>query len=134
MEGNWDLEEEKLDEPSLPLVLNMFVNHGAVEFGEGLKAKKTVKQTKANINPYTKATVLLVLTREKMLLRSEITVPPLTGKCFVGSAMEVGGFSFSFFSLLSNRDPEAGIWLLERESGRKIGACSSCKEREIEQS
>lgn len=55
----------------------MLVNQGEAELEEGLKAKKTVKATKASMNPYTKTTVLLVLRMKKRLLRSEIKVPPL---------------------------------------------------------
>lgn len=46
--------KKEKNELELELVLElvkMFENQGAPEFGEGLKAKKTVKATKANMNP-----------------------------------------------------------------------------------
>lgn len=109
IEGNWDLLEEVEAESTLPggLALNMLVNQGAAEFGEGLKAKKTVKPTKANMNPYRKATVLRVLTMEKMLFKSEIRVPPLMGGCFVASAMVAeNGLPLSAFFLSAERQTQ----------------------------
>ena len=61
------------------LAEKMLVTQGEEEFEEGLKAKKTVKPTKANMK---KATVLLVLMIE------DTFVPPLIGMYFALSAME----------------------------------------------
>ena len=64
----------------------MLVNKGEEEFEEGVKAKKPVKPTKANMK---KATVLLVLMIENRFLKSIVTVvPPLIGVYFAVSAME----------------------------------------------
>lgn len=68
--------------------MKTLVNQGAPELVvDGAKAMIPVQTTKANMNPYKKATVLLALRMEKRLLRSEIRVPPWTGTCFAGSAM-----------------------------------------------
>jgi hypothetical protein len=97
---NWDPLESELVLLLLLLTLplKMLVNQGETELGEGLKAKKTVKATKANTNPYAKTTVLLVLMMETRLLRSEIRVPPVTGACFDASTMATDE-EFSCFCL-----------------------------------
>lgn len=67
---------------------NMFVNQGEEAFGEGEKAKITVKPTKTRVKAYAKATVFLVLRMEKRLLRSVARFPPPMGTYFVASAMD----------------------------------------------
>lgn len=70
---------------------NMLVNQGEEAFGEGEKAKKTVKATKASMKAYAAATVFLVLRMKERLLRSVATLPPPMGTYLVASAMEVQG-------------------------------------------
>jgi hypothetical protein len=94
----------------------MLANQGETELEEGLKAKKTVKATKANTNPYAKTTVLLILRTETRLLRSEIRVPPVTGMCFVASTMAMEE-SFSCFCLFCQNTSQK--WK-ERELQKKV--------------
>jgi hypothetical protein len=54
IEGNWDPLESELVQLLLLLPLKILVNQGETELGEGPKAKKTVKETKANTKPYAK--------------------------------------------------------------------------------
>ena len=67
----------------------MLVNQGEDAFGEGEKAKNTVKATNTSMKAYAKATVLLVLRMVKRLLRSVTRFPPPMGTYFVASAMEI---------------------------------------------
>ena len=53
------------------------MNQGEEAF-EGLKAKKTVKTMKANMNPYPK-NIVRVLTTENKLANSEISAPHSMG-------------------------------------------------------
>ncbi|KAL5748747.1 hypothetical protein ACOSQ2_026044 [Xanthoceras sorbifolium] len=69
------------------LVVKMLVNQGEEEFEEGLKAKKTVKATNANMNPYAKVILLLVLKTMKRPLKSVMRVPPLMDWCLMALAM-----------------------------------------------
>ena len=59
----------------------ILVNQGEEAF-EGLKAKKTVKITKANMNPYPKNMVRVLTTKNK-LANFEISAPLLSGRYFV---------------------------------------------------
>lgn len=77
----------------------MLMNQGEAELDEGLKAKKTVKTTKANMNPYIKTAVLLVLRMGKRILKSEIKLPSAMRMYFLASAMEEGFSCFCVFCL-----------------------------------
>lgn len=118
IEVKWDPLESLAELVPLLLLLlpaKMLENQGEAELEEGLKAKKTVKATKANTNPYAKTTVLLVLRMQTRLLRSDIRVPPVTGMCFVASAMATEE-GFSFFCLFYQTPQKKSG---RRESGRE---------------
>lgn len=78
----------------------MLVNQGEEAFGEGEKAKKTVKATKAIMRAYAKATVFLVLRRDERVLRSVERLAPPIGMYLVASAMEIGGLCLSPYFFL----------------------------------